>query len=181
MSPELSRATISAVDDDDLAEVLAIYNHYIAHSTVTFDEQPMSLDALVAKVALVRASQLPYLVAKDESGQVLGFAYASTWRPKSAYRRTAESTIYLAEAAAGRGLGRILLGELLSASADAGLRELIAVISDRGAERSIALHKRAGFVETGHLRDVGFKFDQWLGTHLLQKSLWPAVSAPETT
>src|SRR5690606_11985269 len=99
------------------------------------------------------------------------YAYVTLWRPKSAYRHTAESSIYLDPAATGAGVGRDLLAELLDRSRDAGFREIIAVISDQGAEASVALHHRFGFREIGRLSEVGYKFDTWLGTILMQKSL----------
>ena len=102
---------------------------------------------------------------------MLGYAYAAPWRQKAAYRHTAESTIYLGPAATGKGLGRALLLDLIERSQAVGIRELIAVIADQGAEGSIALHEALGYVEIGRLGRVGFKFDRWLGTILFQKSL----------
>ncbi|HEU4808253.1 MAG TPA: GNAT family N-acetyltransferase [Homoserinimonas sp.] len=159
------------VRDEDLPRVLAIYNHYVATSTVTFDEEPLSLAAFRAKVDHIQERGFPFIVAEDASGEVLGYAYASSWRPKAAYRHTAECSIYLATEAIGRGLGRILLVDLLERSRVAGIREVIAVIADEGAEASVALHRTLGFREIGHLRRVGYKFERWLGTILMQKSL----------
>ncbi|OZB83132.1 GNAT family N-acetyltransferase [Microbacterium sp. 13-71-7] len=110
-------------------------------------------------------------VAEDADGAVLGFAYAQHWRAKSAYRFSAENTIYLSPAAAGRGLGKALLEALLDASAKAGLHELIAVIEPTAAAASIALHRRYGFVDAGHLKGVGVKFGRTLDVLFLQKSL----------
>ncbi|MHA6668867.1 N-acetyltransferase family protein [Homoserinimonas sp. A447] len=157
--------------DEDLPQVLAIYNHYVATSTVTFDEHPLSPTAFQAKVDQVLERRLPFIVATDARGDVLGYAYASGWRPKAAYRHTAECSIYLAADSTGRGLGRALLTELIERSRTAGIRELIAVIADEGAEASVALHRKLGFREIGHLTTVGYKFERWLGTILMQKSL----------
>lgn len=162
---------IRDVKSSDLPDVLEIYNHYVANSTVTFDEEPMTLRDLRAKAQRATKLGLPFLVALSGGGRVLGYACVAPWRQKAAYRYTVESTIYLGPAATGKGLGTALLGELIERARTAGIRELIAVIADHGAQGSIALHERFGFVEIGRLGRVGFKFDRWLGTILYQKSL----------
>ncbi|MFD4422784.1 GNAT family N-acetyltransferase [Agromyces sp. NPDC058484] len=155
----------------DLPAVREIYNHYVANSTVTFDEDAMTLREWKSKFAYLQKLGMPFLVAESPSGQLLGYALVSPWRQKRAYRFTVESSIYLGPAATGKGLGRALLGELIARSKAAGLKEMIAVIADQGADASIALHERFGFVEIGRMGRVGFKFDRWLGTVLLQKTL----------
>ena len=117
------------------------------------------------------AKGLPFIVAESPSGQLLGYALVAPWKQKRAYRYTVENSIYLGPAASGKGLGRALLGELIARSKAAGLKEMIAVIADQGAEGSIALHEKFGFVEIRRMGRVGFKFDRWLGTVLLQKTL----------
>jgi phosphinothricin acetyltransferase len=102
---------------------------------------------------------------------LLGFAYVAPWRQKAAYRRTVEDSIYLRPAATGKRAGTKLLEKLIAESKAAGVKEIVAVISDKGAEASIALHERFGFKHQGHLGKVGFKFGRWLGTVLMQKSL----------
>jgi L-amino acid N-acyltransferase YncA len=156
---------------EDLPHVREIYNHYVRNSTVTFDEKPMTLAELRRKFARMQKGGLPFVVAESPTGQVLGYAYVTPWREKAAYRYTVENSIYLGPAATGKGLGRVLLGELIDRSRAAGLKEMIAVIADRGAEASIALHRQFGFKEIGHMGKVGFKFDRWLGTVLMQRSL----------
>jgi phosphinothricin acetyltransferase len=155
----------------DLPAIREIYNLYVLNSTVTFDESPMTLAALRKKFAKVRELGYPFLVAVNPTGQILGYAYVTPWKEKAAYRFTVENSIYLGPASSGKGLGRALLGELIDRSKAAGVKEIIAVIADRGADASIALHKRFGFKEIGHMGRVGFKFDRWLGTILMQKSL----------
>ena len=163
---------IRGVLPGDLAAISAIYNHYVRESVVTFDEEEGTPEDWAEKHARLDAAGMPFLVAVDaESEQVLGYALVQPWRVKSAYRFTVEDSIYLSADAAGRGIGRVLLGALLDACAAAGLRQVIAVITEGGAEASIALHTRLGFVETGRLRDVGVKLGRPLGTVLLQKSL----------
>ena len=155
----------------DLPAVREIYNYYVANSTVTFDEDAMTLREWKQKYAMLQKLGMPFLVAESPSGQLLGYALVSPWKPKRAYRYTVEDSIYLGPAASGKGLGRALLGALIEASKAAGLKEILAVIADQGAEASIALHERFGFTEIGRMGRVGFKFDRWLGTVLLQKSL----------
>ncbi|HEX6364615.1 MAG TPA: GNAT family N-acetyltransferase [Agromyces sp.] len=155
----------------DLPAVREIYNHYVANSTVTFDEDAMSLREWRSKFAYLDRLGMPFLVAESPRGQLLGYALVSPWKQKRAYRYTVENSIYLGPAASGKGLGTALLAELIERSKAAGLKEMIAVIADQGAEASIALHERFGFVEIGRMGRVGFKFDRWLGTVLLQRSL----------
>lgn len=155
----------------DLPAVREIYNYYVANSTVTFDEDAMTLREWKQKYAMLQKLGMPFLVAESPSGQLLGYALVTPWKPKRAYRYTVEDSIYLGPAASGKGLGRALLGALIEASKAAGLKEILAVIADQGAEASIALHEKFGFTEIGRMGRVGFKFDRWLGTVLLQKSL----------
>lgn len=155
----------------DLPAVREIYNYYVANSTVTFDEDAMTLREWKQKFAMLQKLGMPFLVAESPSGQLLGYALVTPWKPKRAYRYTVEDSIYLGPAASGKGLGRALLGALIEASKAAGLKEILAVIADQGADASIALHEKFGFTEIGRMGRVGFKFDRWLGTVLLQKSL----------
>ena len=155
----------------DMPSVREIYNHYVANSTVTFDEDAMTLAEWKAKFHQLEKLGLPFLVAESPSGQLLGYALVAPWRPKRAYRFTVEDSIYLGPAASGKGLGRALLGELIARSKAAGLKEMIAVIADQGADASIALHQQFGFKEIGRMGRVGFKFGRWLGTVMLQRSL----------
>lgn len=157
--------------EQDLPDVREIYNHYVANSTVTFDEKPWSLRTVRTKFGRVSDLGYPFLVAESSGGMVLGFAYVYPWKEKAAYRFTVENSIYLGPASTGKGLGTALLGELLQRAGAAGVKEVIAVIADRGAEGSIALHERFGFVTTGAMGRVGFKFGRWLGVVMMQKSL----------
>jgi L-amino acid N-acyltransferase YncA len=155
----------------DLPWVREIYNHYVANSTVTFDEDAMTLREWKSKFAYLQKLGMPFIVATSPTGQILGYALVSPWRQKRAYRFTVENSIYLGPASTGKGLGRVLLGELIDRSKEAGLKEMIAVIADKGAEASIRMHENFGFTEIGRMGRVGYKFDRWLGTILMQKSL----------
>lgn len=155
----------------DIPDMREIYNHYVANSTVTFDEDALTLAEMRKKFTHVADLKYPWLVAVSPRGVVLGYAYVTPWKPKAAYRFTVENSIYLGPASTGKGLGAVLMKELLARSKAAGIKEVVAVIADRGAEASIALHLRFGFTEIGHMGRVGFKFGRWLGTVLMQKSL----------
>ncbi|MYZ37858.1 MULTISPECIES: GNAT family N-acetyltransferase, partial [unclassified Streptomyces] len=113
---------------------------------------------------------LPFLVA-EVAGEVAGYAYAAPWRTKPAYRHTVEDTIYLAPGRTGRGLGGALLGALLTGCAEAGIRQVIAVLVDTGDDASAALHRRFGFIDAGRLTGVGNKHGRRLDTVLMQREL----------
>jgi phosphinothricin acetyltransferase len=155
----------------DCFAICEIYNFYIQNSVVTFDEQTMQSNHWEEKLEYLNKQKLPFIVAQTETGEILGFAYVAPWRQKSAYRRTVEDSIYLRAAATGKRIGTKLLEELLFLTKQAGVKEVVAVISDSGAESSVRLHEQFGFKKQGHLAKVGFKFDRWLGTILMQKSL----------
>jgi phosphinothricin acetyltransferase len=163
--------SLRAAEAKDCFAICEIYNFYIQNSVVTFDEQTMGLTQWEEKLAYLDKQNLPFIVAESDSGEILGFAYVAPWRQKSAYRTTVEDSIYLRTAATGKRIGTKLLEELLDLSKKAGIKEVVAVISDSGAESSVRLHERFGFKKQGHLAKVGFKFDRWLGTILMQKSL----------
>lgn len=163
--------TIRDAQPADLPYVREIYNHYVANSTVTFDEEPQTLKELRAKYQTLQKLGFPFLVAVNPNGEILGYAHVYPWKAKAAYRFTVENSIYLRPASTGKGLGRALMEELLRRAKAAGIKEVVAVIADKGAEASIAMHKSFGFKEIGHMGKVGFKFGRWLGTVLLQKSL----------
>jgi phosphinothricin acetyltransferase len=160
----------------DLAAVAEIFAYYVTDTVVTFEQQPPALEAWVQRLTALRERAAPFLVA-DHGGRVVGYAYAGAWREKPSYRLTLEDTIYLAHDARGRGIGRRLLDALLRECREAGVRELIAVISDSGDRASEALHRRCGFHEAGRLRRVGFKHGRWLDTVLMQRSL--AADSPD--
>lgn len=155
----------------DVPDVLALYRHYVRNSVVTFDEKPPTLASFRSRFRHLQKLGYPFRVARSPQGTLLGYAYVFPFREKSAFRKTVESSIYLGPAATGRGLGTVLLADLIEKSAEAGLKEMIAVIADQGAEASLALHTKFGFVETGRMGKVGFKFERWVGIILMQRSL----------
>lgn len=158
-------------DETDIPDVLALYRHYVRNSVVTFDEKPPTLSQFRSKFRHLRKLGYPFRVARSPQGTLLGYAYVFPFRDKSAFRKTVESSIYLGPAATGRGLGTVLLGDLIAECTRAGLKEMIAVIADQGAEASVALHHKFGFAETGRMGKVGYKFERWVGIILMQLSL----------
>ncbi|CAN5321405.1 GNAT family N-acetyltransferase [soil metagenome] len=163
--------SIREAAERDIPDMREIYNYYVANSTVTFDEDALTLNEMRKKFRQVQQLNFPWLLAESPRGQVLGYAYVIPWKPKAAYRYTVENSIYLGAAATGKGLGKALMQELLDRSKAAGIKEVIAVIADKGADASIAMHEKFGFKHVGHMGKVGFKFGRWLGTEMLQKSL----------
>ncbi|MEU7743399.1 N-acetyltransferase family protein [Nonomuraea sp. NPDC049158] len=162
---------IQPLSETDLPAVAEIYAHYVMDSVATFDETPLDIEAWRLKASAIAEAGLPFLVAKEEDGRVLGFAYCGRYRPKPAYRHTVEDTIYLSPGATGRGLGRLLLGELIARTAETGVRQMIAVIADGGDPASLKLHAAFGFAEAGRLKSVGFKHGRWIDTILYQLEL----------
>jgi len=151
--------------------LLAIYNHYVVTSTVTFDLEPWTIDDMVHKIESVAALGMPFIVAKL-GDDVVGYGYLSTWREKCAYETTMENTLYLRDDTRGLGIGGQLLNELVVRGQRAGVREVIAVIANTtDAIPSIRLHEKNGFTRVGEMANVGLKFDTWLGVVMLQKSL----------
>jgi phosphinothricin acetyltransferase len=163
--------TIRPAEERDIPDIREIYNYYVTNSVVTFDEKPWKIAQWREKFEHLAKLGMPFLVAESPSGQVLGYALLQPWKSKSAYRYTVENSIYLGQAAAGKGLGRALMEALIEAAQQAGIREIVAAISDKGADASIALHERLGFVEVGRMGRVGYKFGRWLGVVYLQKSI----------
>ncbi len=151
----------------DMPRLQMIYAHHVLHGTASFEEQAPGLEEMLRRREAVLAAGLPWLVA-EQAGTVIGYAYAGLYRARSAYRHTAEDSIYLDPAAAGHGAGRALLAAVITSCTAAGYRELIAVIGDSDNAASIGLHRALGFRDVGVLRDVGFKFGRWLDSVIMQ-------------
>ena len=164
--------------DADLPAISAIYAHHVLTGTGTFEVDPPSLDDMQGRRADVLSKGLPWLVACIGE-KVIGYAYCNWFKPRPAYRFSAEDSIYLSPEAAGKGIGRTLLAELMAQAQRAGVRKLIAVIGDSANAGSIAVHKAAGFQPVGVLKSCGWKFDQWLDVVLMDKALGEAdLTAP---
>jgi phosphinothricin acetyltransferase len=169
---------VRSSSEADVALITAIYGFHVAKGTGTFETEPPSEGDMAARRSAVLSLGLPWLVA-CEDGKVVGFAYANRFRPRPAYRFFVEDSIYLAPGAGGRGIGRLLLGELIATCEELGLRQMVAVIGDSANAASIGLHRALGFEQTGLLRSSGRKFDRWLDVVLMQRSLGEGdASAP---
>lgn len=155
---------------DDMARVQAIYAHHVLHGTASFEEIPPDLAEMQRRRDAVLAAGLPYLVAEKDD-VVIGYAYAGVYRTRTAYRHTAEDSVYLAPDASGQGAGRALLARIIAQSAAAGYRELVAIIGDSGNTASIGLHRALGFRDVGTLCNVGLKFGRWLDTVIMQHTI----------
>lgn len=168
---------IETATPGDAAAVAAIYAHHVAHGTASYDTEARSVEATAALVADHRARGWPFLVARGADGAVLGYAYASQFRPRAAYAWACEDSIYVDPASQGRGIGRALLGALLDAAEASGFRTIVAVIG--GAEpASVALHTACGFTHAGRLAGMGWKHGRWLDTIYMQRALGDGTASP---
>ncbi|MDM0077737.1 N-acetyltransferase family protein [Variovorax sp. J2P1-59] len=156
--------------DEDVAAITAIYSHHVLHGTGTFETEPPTASDMAARRTDVLSKNLPYLVA-ERDGELLGFAYCNWFKPRPAYRFSAEDSIYLADGARGQGLGAILLAALAQAAESVGVRKLIAVIGDSANAGSIGVHRAQGFSHVGVLKDCGWKFGEWRDVVLMEKVL----------
>lgn len=163
--------------DEDIAAITAIYAHHVLNGTGTFEIDPPSVADMTSRRADVLSKGLPYIVA-EEAGQVIGYAYCTWFKPRPAYRFSAEDSIYLAPGVHGKGIGRALLAELAVQAERVGIRKLIAVIGDSSNAGSVGVHRSLGFEHVGILKSCGWKFDQWLDVVLMEKALGPGDSTP---
>jgi len=152
----------------DLPEIYSIYNHAILHTTATFQEVPESQTYPLQWFRAHQRSKLPILVASDQG--VVGWAALSPYNPKSGYRFTAETTVYVREDRQGQGIGRDLLRSLIAEASILGLHKLVALIEKENTA-SIKLHSSLGFTEAGVLHEVGFKFGRWLDVVHMEKTI----------
>src|SRR5215831_7816836 len=161
---------IRASKDSDIAAITEIYAHHVQHGTGSFEIEPPDAEEMARRRLDVITRGLPYLVAEIDN-VVVGYAYATRYRMRIAYRFTLEDSVYISPAHVGRGIGAALLSQLIPACREWGCRQLIAVIGDSENIASIRVHEKLGFQHSGVLRNVGFKFDRWIDTVLMQLSL----------
>ncbi|MBF6631869.1 MAG: N-acetyltransferase [Comamonas sp.] len=172
--------TIRASQPLDLPAITAIYRHHVLSGTGTFEIEPPALSEMTSRRQDVLERNLPWLVAQADDGTVLGYAYANWFKPRPAYRFSAEDSVYVAEHVRGQGIGRLLLDALCRECEAAGVRKLIAVIGDSHNQGSVNVHRAAGFAHVGTLSNVGWKFDRWLDVVMMEKSLGTGSStSPE--
>jgi L-amino acid N-acyltransferase YncA len=172
--PDLS---IRPATPADIPAITRIYAHAVQHGTASFELDPPDEAEMTRRQKALLEGGFPYLVATGD-GAVLGYAYAGPYRARPAYRFSVENSIYVAASAQRRGVGRALMERLIAESQARGYRLMIAVIGDSAQTPSIALHRAAGFRLVGALEGVGYKFDRWLDTVLMQLALGKGTSAP---
>ncbi len=161
----------------DLPAITAIYAHWVMHGRASFELDPPDLAEMTRRRDAVLAGGYPYLVA-EAAGEVLGYAYASLYRARPAYRFTVENSVYVRPGGARQGAGRALLDTLVQRCADAGFRLMIAVIGDSANAPSIGLHSAAGFQPAGVLPGTGWKHGQWVDTVLMTRAIGAGQTAP---
>jgi len=155
--------------EDDASSIVEIYNHYVEHSTATFEEQLLTFDQLRSRMVAVVRSGLPWLVAEGE-GTVHGYAYATPWRERTAYRHSVEVTAYVHPDQAREGMGSGLYTALVERLAAIEIHSMISVVTLPNPA-SAAFHERMGFVQVAHLKEVGYKFGRWLDVGYFQRLL----------
>lgn len=164
------KPSVRASRSEDIPAITAIYAHHVLHGLASFELTPPEVHEIARRRAVVLARGLPHLVA-EAGGQIAGYAYAAPYRERPAYRFVLEDSVYIHPDFIGRGIGRALLEVLIEACTRAGYRQLIAVIGDSGNAASVGLHAACGFVRTGLLPSVGFKFGRWVDSVLMQREL----------
>lgn len=153
----------------DAASIAAIYSHYIIGTTISFEEAPVDAAEITQRIEAVLAAGLPYLVAEDD-GSITGYAYATPWRARPAYRSSVETSVYLRDGSHARGTGTALYRALLAQLTHSGYHVAIAGIAQPNAA-SVALHEKLGFMQVALFREVGRKFGRWVDVGYWQRVL----------
>ncbi len=161
-SPRANALLVRDADEADMAQVQAIYRHYVLNGLATFEETEPSVAEMIARRASVLA---------EADRRVVGYSYATSYRPRPAYRYTIENSVYVAHDLHAQGVGTALLTTLIARCEAGPWRQMIAVIGNSGNTGSIALHAKFDFQPVGTLSSVGFKLGQWVDTVLMQKAL----------
>jgi L-amino acid N-acyltransferase YncA len=165
----MSDLVIRPYRPDDIPAVTKIYGHYVRETVITFETAEPDEAEMAARFATISGKGHPLLIG-EIGGEVIGYAYASTYRPREAYRFTCEDSIYLSPSAVGKGVGSTMLARLIEDARKAGLKQMLAVITAE-RENSIRLHLKHGFRMVGRYEALGYKFDRWLDIVHMQKAL----------
>lgn len=161
---------IRAVQEQDANSICTIYNEYIKNTVVTFEEEPVSAADIIQRITQITADGLPWLVAQDQLGNVIGYAYAAKWRDRFSFRFTVEITVYLPANQTAKGLGTQLYQVLFDQLKRIKIHSAIGGITLPN-DASVALHEKFGMVKVGHFTEVGLKFDRWLDVGFWQVTL----------
>ena len=171
----MSAAAIRPATPADIPAITRIYAEAVEHGTASFELEPPDEAEMARRMQSLSDGGFPYLVAEID-GVLVGYAYAGPYRPRRAYRFSVEDSIYVDPGAHRKGVGRALMLRLIEESERRGYRQMIAVIGDSAQTPSIELHRAAGFRMIGAIENVGFKFDRWLDTVLMQRELGPGAT-----
>lgn len=161
----------------DIPAITRIYTHAVDYGTASFELTAPDEGEMTRRFNELTTGGFPYLVAVID-GAVVGYAYAGPYRARPAYRFTVENSVYVAHDSHRRGVGKALLEALIEASTEKGFRLMVAVIGDSNQAASIGLHEAAGFKHAGVFENIGYKFDRWLDSVLMQRALGPGASKP---
>lgn len=162
--------TLRPATATDVGAITEIYRHYVRTHTATFEIDPPDEAEMTARMRRISSANLPYWVAERLS-EVIGYCYVSPYHLRLAYQFTVEDSVYVRPEHVAKGVGAALLARVIAACAERGYREVIAIIGDSDNQPSIKLHRGAGFTHVGTLKNIGFKFDRWLDTVIMQRSL----------
>ena len=161
----------------DTGAIAAIYAHHVLNGTGSFELEPPDAAEMTKRLGAIAQAGFPCIVAELD-GRITGYAYAGPYRPRPAYRFTVENSVYVHPDCIGSGVGSLLMAALIDRCEKLGLRQMVAVIGDSANTGSLELHRKFGFVETGLLKDVGYKFGRWLDVVLMQRNLGAGSAAP---
>lgn len=159
---------IRAITDEDMPAITNIYNHYIINHTTTFELEEVTQSSMLQRVKAVKQNQLPWLVVENENSEVIGYAYASKWKERLAYKNSVEITIYLDHNLTQKGLGTSLYTTMFTLLKQSGIHAVMAGISLPN-NASVALHEKLGMKKVAHFSEVGQKFNQWIDVGYWQK------------
>ena len=171
----MSAAAIRPATPADIPAITQIYAEAVEHGPASFELEPPDEAEMARRMQSLSDGGFPYLAAEID-GVLVGYAYAGPYRPRRAYRFSVEDSIYVDPGAHRKGVGRALMLRLIEESEQRGYRQMIAVIGDSAQTPSIELHRAAGFRMIGAIENVGFKFDRWLDTVLMQRELGPGAT-----
>jgi L-amino acid N-acyltransferase YncA len=177
LSPSVIEVTVRPCEEKDIPSLTGIYAHHVLHGLASFEVEPPSESDMRQRRRDVVGKGFPYLAA-EYAGEIVGYAYASPYRLRPAYRYTAENSVYLHPEWTGKGVGGELLSALLSECEARGLRQIVAVIGNSANSASIRLHLRLGFVKVGTIRSAGYKFGRWVDSVLMQRALGAGDTTP---
>lgn len=170
--------TLVDATPDDMAAVLQIYTHHVLYGAASFEEIPPTLEEMKLRLSKVQAAGLPWLIAR-QANLVVGYCYATPYRPRPAYRFTVENSVYIAEGQQGKGIGKALLTALIARCELGPWRQMLATVGNaKDNHGSLALHQKLGFTSVGTLKAVGFKLGEWRDTHIMQRTLGTGDANP---